>query len=187
MTKTAEQTYSSFNLLMKLLNVEIYTVIKDLKSKHVTLLMLQMCLTWLFFFFFPSMLCRSPPGLFQEQLQSSGAWRDIRGVCEENQGSWNFHCVTQGTNDANLFQGMRDNRQSVIWSKSKMLHFRCELCPPREHVERSSALWICRRSVEAGRRTRRLKSGKWMWCIYRASAQWLFDLPASSLPLPTTI
>ena len=47
--------------------------------------------------------------------------------------------------------------------------------------ERSSSLW------RAQGTPRRLKRGEWMWCIYRASARWLFDLPASSLPLPTTI
>lgn len=64
MTKSAKQTCSSFD--------EIHTVVKDIKSGHVSSLMLQMCLTWLFSCLL-SVLCRTPPGLFQERLQSPGA------------------------------------------------------------------------------------------------------------------
>lgn len=175
----------SFDLVMKLLNVEMYTVIKDIKSRRVTLLMLQMCLTCLLLplIFSPSPCCA---GRFLASFRSSFSHLvpdDISEVyvkktkAPETTTVW--HKQTKHNDPVSeelesLRSGMNDNMQNVA------------LKTPREHVERSSALWIRRRSAEAGLR-RRLKWGKWMWCIYRASAQWLFDLPASSLPLPTTI
>lgn len=172
-----------FNLLLKLLKVEMYTNIMDIKPEHVLNTTL----------FHSSSLCRSPPGLFQEQLQPSGAWWDIRGVCEENQSSWDVDGVMRGTNTAVLF----------VWSWSchgvgwEMMHRR--RCEAKQNVALKIRNWVllvnmlnaaqlCGFTGGAQRlRRRRLKWGKWMWCIYRASAQWLFDLPASSLPLPTTI
>lgn len=186
-----------FNLFMRLL--KCWTVYSYYGYQVKTCYFIEVADVFNMAFFFSPlpfiMLRRSPPGFFHEQLQSSGAWRDIRGVCEENQSSWNFHGLRQGTNRTDPCQSNSSHYRAgreithTVWGVGCGAEKKC--CSLRrwehEHVERRPALWICRRGVKAGPKRRRLKWGKWMWCIYRTSAQWLFDVPASSLPLPTTI
>lgn len=133
------------------------------------------------------MFCRSILGFFQEQLQSPGAWWDIRAVREEDQSSWNFYSVSnnQSNHVAAEQELMRSGAAENVHRVDGKLNVETEdekVRRPRKHVPRLSARWVCGRL-----RRRRLKWGERMWCIYRASAQRLFDLPASSQPLPTTI
>lgn len=177
---------------MKLLNVEMYTVIKGVKSEHVTVDVadvLNMTLS-LFVLFFP----RAVQGV---SWPLSGAASVTWCLVGHQRFMWRKPKLLRPPR-----RDVRNKQNSPVeillgvaveWGWAITHSRRCEAkqnvalkmrnCVLLvKHDERSSALW-----VHGRRRRRRLKWGKWMWCIYRASAQWLFDLPASSLPLPTTI
>lgn len=112
---------------MKLLNVEMYTVINYIKSRHATLLKKQMCVTLpsrsFFFFFFLLVVCRSGPGLLQQRLQSSGARWDVGGVREESQSSRRRSGGTRGpqrTNPASA-EPLRESPDEKHTTRKKML------------------------------------------------------------------